>query len=178
MRLTKNQVSDYTSRGVDLAREVMASILKWKWVWIGGVSALLAFNHWFTLGINVSHSLPDEAFLVHKQDHDLHRGDYVTFFWHGGGPYPPGIKFTKIVLGVPGDVVTMRGRDVYINDKYISTAKTHSATGRPLALGLTGVIPEGCYYVHATHKDSLDSRYAITGWIKAETVIGKAQPIL
>ena len=75
-------------------------------------------------------------------------------------------------------IVTMQGRDVYINGKYVATAKTHATTGQPLELGLTGVIPPGHYYVHGTNKDSLDSRYAITGWIKAETVVGKAQPIL
>lgn len=178
MMLTQAQALDYTFKSLDLAQKVTTSVLKWKWVWIGGVSALLAFNHWFTLGINASESLPEKAYLVHKQDHDLHRGDYMTFRWHGGGPYLPGVKFTKIILGVPGDVVTMQGRDVYINGKYVATAKTHATTGQPLELGLTGVIPPGHYYVHGTNKDSLDSRYAITGWIKAEAVVGKAQPIL
>jgi len=153
------------------------SILKWKWVWIGGVTALLAFDHWFTLGFNASRSLPDAVYLVHKQDHDLHRGDYVTFRWHGGGPYQRGIKFTKIVRGLPGDVVTMQGHDVYINGQYVSTAKYRATTGQPLELGLTGVIPPGFYYVHATNPDSLDSRYAITGWIKADAIIGKTQPL-
>ena len=38
----------------------------------------------------------------------------------------------------------------------------------PLALGPTGVIPEGHYYVSGTHPDSLDSRYALAGWIPRE----------
>lgn len=178
MMITQAQALDYTFKSLDLAQRVKASVVKWKWVWISGVSALLAFNYWFTLGINASQSLPETAYLVHKQDHDFHRGDYMTFRWHGGGPYLPGVKFTKIILGVPGDVVTMQGRDVYINGKYVATAKTHATTGQPLELGPTGVIPAGHYYVHGTNKDSLDSRYAITGWIKAETAVGKAHPIL
>ena len=36
-----------------------------------------------------------------------------------------------------------------------------------------GVIPAGHYYVYAPHKDSLDSRYALVGWISEEEIIGR-----
>lgn len=173
-----SQLSEYTYKSLELSQKITASVLKWKWVWIASISALLAFSHWFTVGVNASQSLPERVYLVHKKDHNLNRGDYVAFRWHGGGPYLPGVSFTKIVMGVPGDVVTMQGRDVYINGQYVSTAKTRATTGQLLELGRTGVIPPGHFYVHGTNKDSLDSRYAITGWIKAEAVVGKAQPIL
>lgn len=164
-------------RALDLSQDVSASIMRWKWAWIVGVTALLGFSHWFTLGINASQSLPDKAYLISKQDKDLKRGDYMSFRWHGGGPYKPGVSFTKIVKGVPGDVVTIKDRDVYINGAYVSTAKPRATTGQLLELGPVGVIPPGHYYVHATNPDSLDSRYAITGWIAADQVLGKARPI-
>ena len=124
-----------------------------------------------------THSLPDTAYLIFKQEKDLRRGDYVAFRWHGGGPYLAGVKFTKIVRGVPGDVVSIQGQDVFINGQYVSTAKHRATTGQPLQIGFSGVIPPGHYYVHGTDKDSLDSRYALTGWIKAEAVVGKARPL-
>jgi conjugal transfer pilin signal peptidase TrbI len=46
-----------------------------------------------------------------------------------------------------------------------------------LALGPTGVIPANHFYVYAPHKDSLDSRFALTGWIPLERVSGRAIPL-
>jgi conjugal transfer pilin signal peptidase TrbI len=168
---------EWVLRAIALSNLVFDSIWRRKWLWMTGISALLGFNHWFTLGINASQSLPNHAFLVLKQDHGVTRGDYVTFRWHGGGPYLPGVKFTKIVRGVPGDVVSRQGNDLYINGEFVSTAKPRATTGQPLLAGPVGVIPEGRYYVHATNKDSLDSRYAITGWISREAIVGKALPL-
>jgi conjugal transfer pilin signal peptidase TrbI len=44
--------------------------------------------------------------------------------------------------------------------------------------GPTGKIPPSHYYMAAPHPDSLDSRYALVGWIKDEHVIGRAFQIL
>lgn len=148
-----------------------------KYLWAAGLAVLLSVNHFFTLGINVSQSLPEHVFLVLKREQDLRVGDYVTFRWHGGGPYLAGIKFTKIVKGVPGDVVTVRGRDILINGEFVGRAKFRATTGQSLEIALPGVIPPGHFYVHGLHTDSLDSRYAITGLIKAEKVIGKSIPL-
>lgn len=162
---------------MNLANKLFESMLRWKWLWLSFLSALLVFNYFFTLGINVSQSLPESLFLIHKNDHSFSRGDYISFRWHGGGPYQPGVKFTKIVRGVPGDVVTIIDQKVYINGEYVSTAKKRATTGQPLEIGPTGIIPPGSYYVHGTHKDSLDSRYAMTGWIHSGAVVGKAKPV-
>ena len=53
-------------------------------------------------------------------------------------------------------------------------AKTVSRASKPLEAGPTGVIPEGSYYVYAPHKDSLDSRYAIVGWVTTDDIIGRS----
>ena len=160
-----------------LASDVMRLIWKWRWVWALCIVGLIAFNSFFMLGINISPSLPERAFLIHKREHSLARGDYVSFIWRGQKFFPSGIPFTKIVMGVPGDAVSFVDREVHINGKPIALAKFRSKHGEPLELGLTGVIPPGMYYVHGTHPDSLDSRYAVTGWIRADQVIGRAYPI-
>jgi conjugal transfer pilin signal peptidase TrbI len=59
----------------------------------------------------------------------------------------------------------------------MSSAKPRSQTGEPLVLGPTGVIPANHFYVYAPHKDSLDSRFALTGWIPLERVSGRAIPL-
>lgn len=155
-----------------------AHLRKWKWVWLTLVSALLVLNHYFMVCWNVSTSISYyQLFVVAKQDHDIHRDDYMGFVWHGGGPYGKGLAFGKIVKGMPGDVVTRKGLDFYINGKYVATAKERATTGQPLNPGPTGVIPPGRYFVYAPNPNSLDSRYEITGWIRQERVIGKAIPI-
>ena len=169
---------DELSRRVrKLAIDVLHSIWKWRWLWALGIAGLIAFNAFFMLAITISPSLPQYAFLVHKREHSLARGDYVSFIWRGQKFFPSGIPFTKIVMGVPGEEVSFVDREVYINGKPIALAKFRSKHGEPLELGPTGVIPPGMYYVHGTHPDSLDSRYAVTGWILADQVIGRAYPI-
>jgi conjugal transfer pilin signal peptidase TrbI len=148
----------------------------WHW-WLIAICMPIAFQFALKIGINVTESLPEKAFLVTKLDRTLHRGDYVSFTWHGAGPYQQGLEFVKIVRGLPGDTVEFKGRDVFINGQYIATAKEYSRQKRPLALGPEGVIPQGRYFVFASHHDSLDSRYALTGWIDEKNVIGRAYPI-
>ena len=60
------------------------------------------------------------------------------------------------------------------NDIAVGTAKAVSRKGLPLDTGPVGVLPPGRYYVRAPHPDSLDSRYALTGWIAEDQIIGRA----
>jgi conjugal transfer pilin signal peptidase TrbI len=150
---------------------------RWWWAWAMFIAALWGFSHFYWIGINVTESLPQRLFLVQKTEFSLARNDFVSFRWDGGPPYPKGITFTKIVKGLPGDVVTVRGRDFYINGQFIATAKTNSKKGEPLDLGPTGVIPPGKYFVWTPHPDSLDSRYARAGWIGQELLQGKSIPL-
>jgi len=152
--------------------------LRRNWLfWSGLVGAILLFNAYFTLAITVTQSLPYHVFLVVKGDLDVRRGDYVAWRWAGGGPYKPGLSFLKQIRGMPGDTVTSVGRDFYVNGNYMSTAKPRARSGAPLALGPTGVIPPNHFYVYAPHKDSLDSRFALTGWVPLERVTGRAIPL-
>lgn len=86
----------------------------------------------------------------------------------------PNVTLTKQVVGLPGDRVTLQGRDFYINGQYIATAKTHALTGELLRLGPIGVLKPGQYFVFSPHKSSFDSRYARMGWITQAQIIGVA----
>lgn len=149
------------------------------WAWAAALIALTTISHFFSISVNGwTESLPQKTFLLLKQDKVIHRGDYIQFKWHGGGPYPKDLAFVKQVRGVPGDIVTVEGRQVFVNGELVAVAKDVSKRGEPLAVGPSGVIPPGHYFVWTPHADSLDSRYALAGWIRVEAVEGRAVPLL
>lgn len=84
------------------------------------------------------------------------------------------ISLLKIIRGIPGDVVTERNHSFYINGEYIGDAKSKTASGKRLAIGRTGVIPKGHYFIWTPDKDSYDSRYADINWIPERFVLGIA----
>ena len=135
----------------------------------------------YQLALNVTHSLPQTLFLIEKKNHTVTRGDYMAFRWINGGPIPNGIVVIKEVVGVAGDRVEHRqkkdGLWVEINGKAISLIKPFAQSGAVLIPGATGVIPEKHYFIHAPHPDSLDSRYALTGFVNHAQIVGRAIPL-
>ena len=146
---------------------------RWSAACLLAALAAITFNARFAIGLNNSASLPHRVFLIHKGEPPA-RGQYVAFRWPGGGPYPAGATFVKVLAGVPGDTVTRAERDFFVNGGFAGTAKTRSRSGAALRAGPTGLIPPGRYYVRASHPDSLDSRYDLAGWIAPEQIIGRA----
>jgi conjugal transfer pilin signal peptidase TrbI len=138
--------------------------------------ATVLFQTYFTVGINRSSSLPHRLYLIQKGTMPT-KGEFVAFRWNGGGPYAAGAIFVKILAGVPGDRVTRMGPAFFVNGQAVGTAKPLSSTGVPLEAGATGVLPPDQYYVRATHPDSLDSRYALTGWILRDQIVGRAHAL-
>lgn len=147
-----------------------------------GLSSLSAFARDHALMINVSPSLPYWAIWLERGTMPT-RGDIIVFdpppskllgAHFGQEPKP----FTKRVLGMAGDRVTQKARTYFINGKAVAKAKRQSRKGEPLALGPTGIIPRGCYFVGTEHIDGFDSRYAAIGWICRPRVLGTGRPIL
>jgi conjugal transfer pilin signal peptidase TrbI len=146
------------------------------------LTALGAFAKGHALMINVSPSLPYWAVWTTKGALPQ-RGDIILFVppsssllqaHFGKEPRP----FGKIVSGVPGDVVTRKDRAFFVNGRLVARAKPASRRGEALALGPTGTVPKGCYFVTTPHKDSFDSRYAAIGWICRPSILGVGRPIL
>lgn len=176
---TATPATTSVARGHALGPMLALHFGRWWWAW-GFVLALgtYVFSHW-ALHLNLTDSITDcEVFLVDKEDRHIERGTLVEFVWPGGGSYRPGSRFIKHVKGVPGDEVTMQGRDVFINGVYVGTAKPVTTRGEPLAPGPTGKIPPGHYFVWTPHPDSLDSRYALTGWVNFGQIVGTARKFL
>jgi conjugal transfer pilin signal peptidase TrbI len=87
--------------------------------------------------------------------------------------------FGKRVLGMPGTVYAARRQHLRRWRAACALAETddpHAASRS--ALGPTGTIPEGCYFVGTAHKDGFDSRYAAIGWICRPRILGTGRAIL
>ena len=154
-------------------RRLQENLGRWAPAYMLLTLAAAMFQASYSVGLNVSSSLPHHVFLIRKGELP-ERGQYVAFRWHGGSPHRDGVTFVKLVAGVPGDTVTRIGREFFVNAQPVGAAKTMSRAGAPLEPGPTGVIPPDQFYVHAPHPDSLDSRYRLTGWISEAQIIGRA----
>jgi conjugal transfer pilin signal peptidase TrbI len=130
---------------------------------------------------NWTPSLPYRVALVQYGPHTLRRGDYIVFAFAGEAQaaYPGlhGQPFFKIVRGMPGDRVTVDGRNVAVNGEIVGKAKTHAFDRRPLEPIAATVIPPGHYYVQGTSPDSFDSRYRASGLVRTDQVLGAVVPL-
>ena len=138
--------------------------------WMAGY---LAFTKVFLLTLNLTDSLPGTIFLIDKRTFPS-PGEFVAFRWENDWPYPRGSIFVKRLTGIPGASVTASDRHYFVDGREMGFAKEYSKTGVPLKPGPTGIIPKGHYFVSADHPDSLDSRYALTGWIADDQILGQA----
>ena len=135
----------------------------------------------YQLALNCTDSLPQTLFLIDKKAQGLSRGDFVAFRWVNGGPIPNGIIVIKEIRGTSGDEVSHRQQNdrltFSINRETLGTIKPLSQKGDPLTPGFVGAIPEKHFFAFAPHPDSLDSRYALTGLIRHDQIVGRAYPL-
>jgi conjugal transfer pilin signal peptidase TrbI len=154
------------------------------WAGLGILLAALLFKggeevlHRYRFALNQTESLPYWAFLADQENRYPKRGELVAFVPPANPFYPPNMPFGKIVGGVPGDLVERKGQAFYVNGRFVGLAKTHSQDGRAVSAGPTGRIPQGYYFLYSPHKDSLDSRYAMIGWIPQRRLLGVAKGIM
>lgn len=105
-------------------------------------------------------------FVYHFEE--IHRGDIVVFWY----PKDPSKSFIKRVLGVPGDVVSIRDGQVYINsqlveERYVPQGYQDVDSYPPVR------VREGHYYVLGDHRNaSNDSRS--WGLVPRKYIYGKA----
>lgn len=149
---------------------------RWFTVALWAMAAYLAFCRFYLVALNLTESLPGTIFLIEK-DVMPQRGELVAFRWEANWPYPRGCIFVKKLVGLPGSVVSAKGRDFFVDSHPVGRAKELARSGETLEIGPRGKIPEGHYYVASSHPDSLDSRYQLTGWVGRNQIVGKAHRI-
>ena len=162
--------------GVRFRLRAAAHLRRWGPAYATALAGAFWFHNHYALGLNATHSLPGTLYLIERGALPQ-RGEHVAFRWAGGGPYPAGVTFIKVLAGQPGDTVTREDATFVVAGTTLGPAKPTSRRGEPLEPGPTGTLPEGHYFVFAPHPDSLDSRYALTGWIAREQIIGRARAI-
>jgi len=147
-----------------------------------GWSAVDAFAKEHAFLINASPSLPNWAFWLDKHA-PIESGSLIFF-------EPPQSElvdvhfgegaqlFGKRVLGVPGDIVSHHGREVFINGRKVAERLEETRLGIPLHKGPEGQIPQDCFYTGTDHPRGLDSRYAEIGFICRGQILGSGRAIL
>lgn len=128
----------------------------------------------YSLCINLTGSLDGLLYLVTKGSYPSRIGQLVAFKVNANPFYPNGTIFIKRVGGLPGQRVSIRGQDYYVENRKIGRWHAHALSGETLYRGPVGLIPDGHYFVYTHHPRSFDSRYRRVGWIPRDKVIGTA----
>lgn len=167
-----------------------SQLLRWSALGMGSTIWVLAATRVLVdptprvpLLFNWTPSLPySVAWLSRRSTEPPARGDHVLYRFEGPATsrYPGLTKqpFFKIVRGLPGDRITVVDRRVYVNGRFVGEAKRYAFDRQPLAPIEPGAIPERHFYVQGTSVDSFDSRYASSGLVRFDQVIGKVTPLL
>lgn len=133
------------------------------------------------LVFNWTGSLPTKIGWIERAILPLTRGELVVYRFEGDAAraYPglAGQPFFKRIAGLPGDVVEVRGREVLVNGIFVGTAKLTSFDGHPLEPIAPVVIPPDHFYAYGSDPDSFDSRYAASGLVRFDQVLGKVRAI-
>jgi signal peptidase I len=104
----------------------------------------------------------------------IHRGDILVFKAPAGVVTECGdsvADLVKRVIGLPGDHLTSKGNNIYVDGKLLAQPWSHN---EPLGRSIGNVtVPANHYYMMGDNQsDSCDSRY--WGTIPRSSVIGKA----
>lgn len=109
---------------------------------------------------NASESLPFSYFFGYKLEEEPKRGMYVSF------EHPKSdILLVKRIAGLPGDCISIRDMQIFINEVPYGHIQSNSPSGMLLSPIEAGEIPKGYVYVTGLHPSSFDSRYAEFGLV-------------
>jgi conjugal transfer pilin signal peptidase TrbI len=120
----------------------------------------------FSIFINRTESLPQTLFIKKGNVEVPSKGDYVVF----SHPWIPS-NLVKEVVGVAGDCIYVEDDKVLVNGRDYGFCLLSSPRSDMIFSPVkSGVIPEGFFFVHASHKESFDSRYREMGLISLEQI--------
>lgn len=134
----------------------------------------------FEIVPNYSESLPYRIVLV-KKGRMPTKKDQAFVFYVRNNPQlgVEKIKFIKLVGGLPGDKIEVKGGEVYfdkevfVDGRLIGVAKAYSKKKQQLhAITSDILIPAHKVFAYTPHKDSFDSRYQEIGLIDEKDIVG------
>ncbi|WP_440617200.1 signal peptidase I [Cysteiniphilum sp. 6C5] len=113
---------------------------------------------------------------------DYHKGDNVVFIPNQQTEHyiltrkwlPRNIPLLKKIVGVPGDLLCIKGQNVYINEQWIGKIYQTDGKGNMLPVfQFCGKIPKGRYFMQGVaNPHSFDSRYY--GLVDKSQIMSKA----
>jgi len=109
----------------------------------------------------------NDILILNKLDKSYKRFDVVVINYNNS-------KLVKRIIGLPGENITYKDNELYINDKKVedvAISRTYDFTLKELYN--IKKIPEGYYFVMGDNRgNSLDSRDYRVGLIKKENIVG------
>jgi signal peptidase I len=111
--------------------------------------------------------LPGDLMLVNKSAHklsEIRRGDMVLFFWGKD----PSETYIKRVIGVPGDVVSIRNGNVVINGQLVN----EPYTAEPTHYSGSWTVPADNYFVLGDNRNNSSDSHS-NGFVPFNNVVGK-----
>lgn len=109
-----------------------------------------------------------ELLMVNKLNYKFsepERGDVVIF----EAPVAPGKDYIKRMIGLPGDVVTVKDGKLYINGELINEPWVHE----PISYSGEWIVPENQYFVLGDNRNHSSDSHS-WGFVPRENLIGNA----
>ncbi len=97
-----------------------------------------------------------------------HRGEVLVFH----NPDLPSEDFIKRIIGLPGDVVEVKGKEVFVNGAILPEPFEHNLTDGNYRFGPVTVEPNRLFVMGDNRPNSKDSR--VIGTIQEDLLVGKA----
>lgn len=138
---------------------------------------LTAFQPHKVKGNSMQPNYPDGEYLLTEKItyrfNEPQRGEVVVF----EAPSSPGEEYIKRIIGLPGDIVSVNGGKIYINQKILEeayiAANVYTNGGYFLRDGSEATVPSGNYFVLGDNRtNSSDSR--AWGFVPKRKIVGKA----
>ena len=163
-------------KSTSLGREIL------EWVVVLAISATLAFalDKFIIVNAKIPSASMEPTIMTGDRlignrlayiNENPQRGDVVIFL------YPDNEKeiFIKRVIGLPGETVTIRNGQVYINDASGPLDESAYITSTPLGDFGPFEVPEGAYFMMGDNRNnSMDSRYWNRPYVYRDKILGKA----
>ena len=139
-------------------------------------------NKGYSIKINVTSSLPERFWWVDKnKTTNFKVGDYFMFLAPNDKMLTNGesTPLIKSIAGVAGDVVSIKGTGIYINNKVMGHIWPKTGKGHVLHAIEPQTIKAGCYFAWTPALYSYDSRYTDIGLIceKDHRILASAKPL-